>query len=55
MLLDAGLTHPKALIGKELCVNTYYLPPDDFLGSDISEAKFRMWIDDMLERNSWKK
>ncbi len=51
MLLDAGLTHPKALIGKELCTNTYYLHPEEFLDS-VSEAKLRMWIDHTLEKNS---
>ncbi len=52
LLLDAGLTHPKALIGGELCINTYYISPEEFMGSDISEVKFRKWIDHILERDS---
>jgi PAS domain S-box-containing protein len=50
VLLDVLATHPIAIIGTEVFDNFYYMPPEDFLGSDPVRARLDNWLGSLGER-----
>ncbi len=48
--MDVLTTHPIAIIGTQVYDNFYYIPPAEFLGSDLPAAKLRHWIANLAER-----
>ena len=54
ILLDVLSTHPIAVIGKEMFDNFYYMPPEDFLGSDPAEKALKNQLYSLVERNRAK-
>jgi DNA-binding CsgD family transcriptional regulator len=49
ILLDVLMVHPIVLIGTEVFDNFYYMPPEDFLGLDVSEKRLKNWLDNLVE------
>jgi PAS domain S-box-containing protein len=50
LLLDVLTTHPIAAIGTQVYDNFYYIPPAEFLGSDLPAAKLRRWTNNLADR-----
>jgi signal transduction histidine kinase len=50
LLLDVLTTHPVAIIGTQVYENFYYIPPAEFLDSDLPAAKLGRWVDNLAER-----
>jgi hypothetical protein len=48
ILLRVLSTHPIAVIGTEAYDNFYYMPPEDFLGPDLSTVTLRQWIRNLI-------
>ena len=50
VLLEVLATHPLAVIGTEVYENFYYMPPQDFFGSNPVAAKLDSWLNHLKER-----
>jgi len=50
VLLEVLATHPLAVIGTEVYENFYYMPPQDFFGSNPVAAKLNSWLNHLKER-----
>lgn len=54
VLLDVLRTHPKIVLGEDLCENFYYIPPDEFLAREkgkITRSDYIKAIENILQRN----
>ncbi len=49
LLMDILRTHPLVAIGVDLITNSFYLPPEDILGSDLPRAILEHRIGNLLE------
>jgi signal transduction histidine kinase len=49
-LLDVLLIHPLVVIGGEVYENFYYMPPQDFFGTNPIAAKLDSWLDHLKAR-----
>lgn len=50
ILLEALRTHPKVIIGAEVCENCYYVPPATLKGWELPETKLQRWIHSILSQ-----
>jgi signal transduction histidine kinase len=50
ILLDVLRAHPVAMVGTEIYDNPYYIPPNEFLNSELSQAELRHWMQNLAER-----
>jgi signal transduction histidine kinase/CheY-like chemotaxis protein len=51
-MLQVLATHPQAIINEKLLQNIYYMPPDEYLGSDVDKAMLDRWMHNIEERKS---
>lgn len=51
-MLQILSTHPQAIINEKLLHNIYYMPPDEYLGDDVSKAMLNRWMCNIEERRN---
>jgi len=47
LLLEVVTNHPLVAVGDRLYENFYYLPPEEYLGGDVAEAKLEYWLNNL--------
>ena len=50
VLLDVLRAHPIVILGTVVYDNSYYIPPAELLGGDLSPVMLRHWLENLAER-----